>query len=265
MGSLKKSLDNIVRLRRKLQNIAIISVAVIGLMSIGLLATTYQMRELNQSKLDELVQHQNQIEMDTQATLGLKKELDKSKTEIDKLKMQLAAEKSIAQSLKEKLADTLKLLTQTQETKEMEATISKPQSTPFATIPSENNFDEKVQRPLQTPPASITSLNKDRSVESEAKNLPLNSQINADKDGKKGLAISTKPTISEPDIEKPGALVSPKEAFVETTTSQTVEPSKPNPKTALPSAESVESEPTQPSDSKSETPANNDPDKASLE
>ena len=265
MGSSKKSLDNLVRFRRKLQNIAIILAVVIGLMSIGLLATNYQMGELNKRKIDKLVHHQDQIEMDTQAAVDLKKELDESKTEIDKLKMQLTAEKSITHSLKEKLTDTLKLLAQTQETKEVEPTNRPPQSTSLATIPSENNSGEKVQRPLQTPPAPITSSNNNRSIETDANNRQLNSPINTDPGGKKDLTIPTKPTALESHVEKSGEPVSPKETVVETSTPPTIESPKPDHKTVLPSTESMELESTQSSDSRVETPAKNDPDKVSLE
>jgi hypothetical protein len=265
MGSSKKSLDNLVRFRHKLQNIAIISAVVIGLMSVGLLATTYQMSELNKRKIDEMAQHQDQIKMNTQMAVDLRKELDESKTEIDKLKMQLTAEKSIAQSLKVKLTDTLKLLAQTQVTREMEATNSMPQSTSFPTIPSEDNFNEKVQRPLQNPTAPITSSNNNRSIETDANNQQLNSQVKADPGGKKDASIPTKPTALETNTKKSGEPASPDKASVETSTPTTIEPPPPDQKMALPSAESMEVEPTQSSASKAEIPANQDPDNVSLE
>ena len=118
---------------------------------------------------------------------------------------------------------------------------------------------------MQTPPAPITSLNNNSSIENDVNSRQLNSQINADMGGKKDLTIPTKPTAFESNVEKPDNLSSPKDelsspkkAVVETSTPPTIKPPKPDHKTALPSAESMEVEPTQSS-------SKNDPDNVSLE
>lgn len=128
MGSSQNSSENIARFRQKTQNIAAISAVLTTLLTIALVLTNYRIIELNQNKLDALMQQQNQIEMDAQAAGGIQKELTASRTEVKRLHTQLNAEKKITQSLKGKLASTLKLLAQARELSEEET--GNPQPAP---------------------------------------------------------------------------------------------------------------------------------------
>lgn len=257
MESSKNSLDKLMLSKRKLQKFAMISAFFAGILTLGLLATNYHLSDLNKSKVNELIQYQNKVEIDAQASLEIKEELDKTISEITKLKKQIKAEKSITNSLKEKLTNTLSLLAQAHEKAIIEKEHIHQQPTASDSIPTERNSSGNMQQPLKKPDMPEVSLKETEPLGSDVDDQRLKNSTNTNTNEKEDISTSTQLSTSEPSSKKEDIPSSSDGTTVKTITSKTVESSQPKKQTDNPPAKPQERDAIQPSDSISETPIKN--------
>jgi hypothetical protein len=254
MESSKNSLDKLMHSKRKIQKFAMISAFFAVIFTLGLLATNYRLSDLNKSKVNELMQYQNKIEIDAQASLEIKEELDKAISEITKLKKQIKAEKTITNSLKEKLTNTLSLLAQTREKSIIEKENIQQQSAASDIIPTERNSIGNMQQPLKEPDMSEVSLKETEPLDSNVDDQRLKNSTKTNTNEQEDISTTTQLSTSEPSSKKEDIPASSDGTTVKTITSKTVESSQPKKQTDIPPAKPQERGAIQPSDSISETP-----------
>ena len=245
------------RSKRKLQKVAMVSAFFTGMLTLGLLAANYRLNDLNKSKVKELIQYQNKIEIDAQASLDIKEELDKAISEITKLKKQLKAEKSITNSLKGKLTNTLNLLAQKHEKPIIKQVDIQQQPTASDIIPTESNSSGEIEQPLKKPDISKFSLKETKPLESDVNDQRLKNPISTNTDEQEDISISTQLSTSELSPKKEDTPASFDGTAVKTITSKTVESPQPKKQTDIPPSKSQKRDTIQPLDSISETPVKN--------
>jgi hypothetical protein len=257
MESSKNSLDKFVRFKYKLQKFAMISVFFTGTLTLGLLMTNYRLSNLNKNKVNELIQYQNKIKIDAQVSLDIKERLDEAISEITKLKKQLKAEKSVANSLKEKLTNTLNLLAQTAEKPVIEQKDIQQRTAVSDIIPTESNHSGKVQQALENSDMSTLSLKKVKPSESGENDQELKNSTDINTDKQEDISLSTQLSSSERSSKKENISASSHKAEANAITSKTVESSQLDKQTDISPSKPQEEDRIQPLNSVSETPVKN--------
>jgi hypothetical protein len=257
MESSKNSLDKFVRFKYKLQKFAMISVFFTGTLTLGLLMTNYRLSNLNKNKVNELIQYQNKIKIDAQVSLDIKERLDEAISEITKLKKQLKAEKSVANSLKEKLTNTLNLLAQTAEKPVIEQKDIQQRTAVSDIIPTESNHSGKVQQALENSDMSTLSLKKVKPSESGENDQELKNSTDINTDKQEDISLSTQLSSSERSSKDENISASSHKAEANAITSKTIESSKPDKQTDIPPSKPQEEDRIQPLNSVSDPPVKN--------
>jgi hypothetical protein len=206
METSENSLDNIVRRKHKLNTFAVISVTFVCVFSIGLMAANLRLAKLNQNQIDQLTQQHSIMEEEQLALSSLRKELEAQNSEVKALKKLLKAEKTISQSLKEKLANTLKLLANVRESANTEKSTITKNSLSFTddfsdSKQTENNNNPNTLSINNNTPDPMVNEQLDKAVNV---NIPK-TQTNSFEESEKDMIPSSNsmlPSPSETTLDK---------------------------------------------------------------
>ncbi len=218
MESSESSLNNIVRVKHRSHNFALISVVVILLFSIGLILTGFRLNELNQEKIGRFVQAQQQVDKKVQDSAVLQSKLELKQNEINALRKKLNAATSMNLSLKDKLTNTLKLLATAREASKLEPPAVPQETAVTAEVspdltPADPNITEAASgSDLSLTTSTITeepAMNgSSREIEDRSKSFPAsdNEMVSKTRPVEKASEKSAKIPSEQEKINKPSSV-----------------------------------------------------------
>lgn len=212
MESVQNNIDKIVRSKRRIQNIAVISAVFTCILAVLSGAANYQLDRLNKNEFDRVIAQKNQIQNDARTAADIQHDLNQSKSQVKRLKEQLNAEKKITLSLKRKLTETLQLLAQPRQTSDGNHSNAPSNASVTPNIKTDNTLNIADQ-PVSTPSGTthdnmqMNSVAVDKSLPEDSTGFPPKPVPDNKKDGtpspdliKRKNLSDNQEMASEPDL-----------------------------------------------------------------
>lgn len=225
MGSSQGAIDNIVRSKRKIQNIAVISALSTCVLTVVLVATNYHIVALNKGELAQMVQQQQQIQIDADASADIQAELTKSKSEIKGLKVKLDAEKKNTQSLKKKLTDTLELLAQIRQTSDQKKVDDQSNLPSAASALPQNDLNKAGQPALDATDSGNADPQASAPDNTPSQEIPATASPQTSPNPEKGGTALIEAPVQKETGNRNETILEPKNAADEVSAGTKLEPS----------------------------------------